>query len=152
MNAAYLNPVAGRRTLILMAGIMWISVGTMLVSLAAGWLSVLPLKTGITFFSAGFLLSLPIHHFGFLKIVTKNLKRLLPVKGKKSIFYFMSLKSYLIIPVMITMGYCMRHSGIPKQYVAVIYTGIGMALFLSGIRYIRFFLLIVLEKETGMLV
>jgi hypothetical protein len=152
MNTAYLNPVAGRRTLILMAGIMWICVGVMLVTLAAGWLCALPLRTGIAFFSAGILLAMPIHHFGFLRIVTKNLKRLLPVTGKKSIFYFMSWKSYLIIPVMITMGYCIRHSGIPKQYVAVIYTGIGMALFLSGIRYIRFFLLIVLEKETGMLV
>lgn len=149
MTAAYLNPVAGRRTLILMAGIMWICVGTMLVSLAAGWLSAFPSKTGIAFFSTGFIMSMPIHHFGFLRLVTKNLKRLLPLTGKKSIFYFMSLKSYLIVPVMMTMGYCMRHSGVPKQYVAVIYTAIGLALFFSGIRYIRYFILIILEKEPA---
>jgi hypothetical protein len=38
---------------------------------------------------------------------------------------------------MVTMGITLRHSPIPKQYLSVIYTGIGLALFLSSIRYFR---------------
>ena len=48
--------------------------------------------------------------------------------------------SYIIIAVMIIMGTLLRHSEIPKPYLAILYTGIGFALILSSIRYIRIFI------------
>jgi hypothetical protein len=51
----------------------------------------------------------------------------------------MSGKSYLIVIIMISMGIALRHSSIPKRYLSILYNGIGLALFLSGIRYFRFF-------------
>jgi hypothetical protein len=59
----------------------------------------------------------------------------------------MTWKSYLIIPVMASMGFIIRHSGISKQYIAIIYGGIGLALFLSGIRYVRYFRLLSQKKD-----
>jgi hypothetical protein len=46
----------------------------------------------------------------------------------------------MIIIVMVTMGTSLRHSAIPQQYLAILYTGIGLALILSSLRYIRAFI------------
>ena len=132
-----LNPRADKKILILMAGIMWCGVGVMLMSFAASWLGLYEGKGVLLYYSAGFLAAMPIHHFGFLKLADKNLARLLPLKEKRCLFSFITWKSYLIIVVMMAMGISMRHSSIPKQYLSILYNGIGLGLFLSGIRYFR---------------
>jgi hypothetical protein len=91
---------------------------------------------------------MPIHHFGFLKIADKNLNRILLLKEKQNPFYFMTFKSYLIVLVMVSMGIALRHSAIPKRYLSILYNGIGLALFLSGIRYFRFFFKLLYEKRS----
>ena len=61
----------------------------------------------------------------------------------------MTWRSYLIVLVMVSMGIALRHSPIPKKYLSVLYNGIGLALFLSGIRYLRFFFKLVFEKKAS---
>lgn len=151
INSDRFKPAADRKVLIFIAGFLWLCTGIMLISLAVHWLSRSGIREESFFLSAGFLAAMPIHHFGFRKIVNKNLRRLLPMTDKKCIFSFMPWKSYLIIPIMATMGYAIRHSGIPKQYISIVYAGIGLALFLSGIRYLRYFILLLMKKETGQL-
>ena len=75
----------------------------------------------------------------YLKIVDKNIERILPMVDKKCLFSFITWKSYLIIIVMVAMGSLLRHSAIPKHYLAILYTGIGLALILSSLRYLRVF-------------
>jgi hypothetical protein len=58
---------------------------------------------------------------------------------KQCLFAFIPWKSYLMIALMITMGAILRHSSIPKPYLAILYTTIGLALILSSVRYIRTF-------------
>jgi hypothetical protein len=48
---------------------------------------------------------------------------------------------------MIVLGSTLRHSSIPKQWLSVIYTGIGLALFLSGVKYFRFFIRILAARK-----
>ena len=91
------------------------------------------------YLGAGILLALSIHQFGFLKIVDKNLNRLDQMSGKNCLFSFIPWKSYLIIIVMIALGTLLRHSMIPKKKLAILYIGIGLALILSSVRYIRIF-------------
>lgn len=131
------NPRVDKKILILIAGIMWCSVGIMLISFAVTWLSRYNGKGITIYYAAGFIAAMPIHHFGFLKLADKNISRLLPLKEKKCLFSFITWKSYLIIVIMMTMGITMRHSSIPKQYLSILYNGIGLGLFLSGIRYFR---------------
>ena len=61
----------------------------------------------------------------------------------------MTWKSYIIVVIMVSMGIMLRHSSIPKRYLSVLYNGIGLALFLSGIRYFRFFIRLLSAKEKG---
>lgn len=133
------RPAAMNSYLIFLSGFVWIGVGIMLLLYAFSWLSMAS-KINIYFFSgAGVVLSLLVHHFGFLKIVNTNLKRILQTNEKKCLFSFIPLKSYLIIAVMITLGAILRHSGIPKQYLSILYIGVGLALILSSVRYMRIF-------------
>ena len=134
-----LNPAVDKKILILLAGLMWCGVGIMLICFAVTWLNRYNGEGKFLFYAAGFLAAMPIHHFGFLKIADKNLNRLLPMKEKQCVFAFMTWKSYIIVLIMVSMGIGLRHSSIPKQYLSILYNGIGLALFLSGIRYFRFF-------------
>lgn len=143
-----LNPAVDKKILILLAGLMWCGVGIMLISFAITWLDHYSGNGKYLLYSAGFLIAMPIHHFGFLKIADKNLKRLLPVTEKKCVFGFMTWKSYFVVLIMVSMGIGLRHSSIPKQYLSVLYNGIGLALILSGLRYFRFFFRLLLSGNT----
>ena len=133
------KPAVTKTILLFLAGITWIFVGLMLLFLALSWLSTLSKIDVYLYSGAGMFLALLVHHFGFLRIVDKNLKRILQMDERRCFFTFISWKSYLIIAVMVTMGALVRHSMIPKKYLAVLYIGIGLALILSSVRYIRVF-------------
>ena len=134
-----LDPAVDKRFLIALSGILWITVGIILCNLAVTWLLNANQKI-IWFGLPGIILALLIHHFGFLKLVDRNIERIRSKDGKVCIFAFQPWKSYLIIAVMITMGMILRHSPLPKPYLAIIYIGFGGAMVLSSIRYFRVFL------------
>lgn len=130
---------ADKKYLVLVAGVMWCGVGLMLIMFAITWLTRYTGKGRLLFYAAGFAVAMPIHHFGFLKLADKNLARLLKITEKRSIFSFIRPQSYLTIIFMVALGITLRHSSIPKQYLSIIYNGIGGGLFLSGIKYFRYF-------------
>jgi hypothetical protein len=132
-----LNPAVDKKYLIMLAGIVWCGVGIMLISFAVSWLNNYDRKGTGWYYLAGFAAAMPIHHFGFLRLADKNIERLMAAEGKKCLFSFITWKSYLIIIIMISMGITLRHSSLPKQYLSILYNGIGLGLFLSGIRYFR---------------
>jgi hypothetical protein len=132
------KPGVPKGGLLLMAGIMWMGIGVMLDVLSYGWLKGKRTDHAVLAAVIGFLCALIIHHFGFLRVVDKNLARILPMQGKRCIFSFMPLKSYILIVVMMLIGFLLRHSAIPKLYLSVLYIGIGTALILSSVRYLRY--------------
>jgi hypothetical protein len=132
------KPAVGRTFLLFLAGIVWAGVGIMLMFLAFSWLSTADGNIYL-YAGAGISLAMLVHHFGFLKIVDKNLGRILQMRGKKCFFAFIPWKSYLIIFIMVMIGAFLRHSVIPKKDLAILYIGIGLALLLSSVRYIRIF-------------
>jgi len=134
------KPAVTKSVLLFLAGFVWLCVGTMLLVLAYSWLSDAPKTISFPFFGLGVVMALFAHHFGFLKIVDKNIERILPIFEKKCLFSFITWKSYIVIIVMVAMGTLLRHSAIPQQYLAILYTGIGLALILSSLRYLRVFI------------
>lgn len=147
MNIKKFTPSVDKRVLVLLAGIMWCGVGIMLIRFAVTWLTPLGISGAVVYYAAGFLVAMPIHHFGFLRIADRNLNRLLPLTDKKCLFSFMTWRSYIIVLIMVSMGIALRHSAIPKRYLSVLYNGIGLALFLSGIRYLRFFAMLLFKNK-----
>jgi uncharacterized membrane protein len=134
------DPAVDKKFLVALSGIIWTVVGLALCTLAVKWLSQTPAKSVLVLGLAGIILSLLIHHFGFLKIVDKNIARIMAKEGKVCIFGFQPWKSYLLIMVMIVMGMTLRNSTVPKPYLAIIYIGFGGAMLLSSLRYHRIFI------------
>lgn len=135
------KPGVPKNVLLLIAGILWIGTGIMLDALSYSWLRAEDFYDALVSSVIGFLCALVIHHFGFLRIVDRNLDRILPMEGRRCIFSFMPWKSYVLIIVMVLIGVLLRHSPIPKLYLSVLYIGIGTALILSSVRYLRHLIL-----------
>jgi hypothetical protein len=134
------KPAVSRKSLLLLAGLLWIGTGVMLDHRSYVWLQLEKMPSALLAGSAGFLLALLIHHLGFLRLVDKNLGRILPMEGRRCLFAFMPLRSYFMIALMITLGLLLRHSPLPKLYLSVVYSAIGTALILSSLRYLRYWL------------
>jgi hypothetical protein len=141
------KPGVPKSILLLTAGLMWIGVGVMLNTLAYFWLRVESASYACPAAGIGVAAALLIHHLGFLRVVDKNLARILPMQGKRCVFAFMPWKSYILILLMISAGYFLRHSPVPKKLLAILYIAIGTALFLSSIRYLRY--LVATLKQPG---
>lgn len=141
------KPGVPKNTLLLIAGLIWIGIGIMLDALAYSWLRAESNGYYLPAALAGFVMALLIHHFGFLRIVDRNLARILPMEGRRCIFAFMPWKSYLLILIMISVGFLLRHSPMPKKYLAVLYISIGTALVLSSIRYLRYLIATLRESS-----
>jgi len=134
------DPAVDKRLLIILSGVIWSAVGIMLCKLAYGWLNTEYIKFQPWPALAGICLALMIHYFGFLKLVNRNISRILSKEGKVCIFGFQPWKSYIIILIMISMGAILRQSPMPKTYLSIVYIGFGGAMLLSSFRYYRIFL------------
>ena len=148
MDLAKLSPAVDKKILVLLAGLMWCGVGIMLIAFAISWLNKYEGSGKLILYLCGFIAAMPIHFWGFIKIAEKNLNRLLPLTEKKCVFSFMTWRSYFIVIIMVSMGIALRHSAIPKQFLSVLYNGIGLALFLSGLRYMKFYVKL-MKNEIG---
>ncbi|SYZ74127.1 conserved membrane hypothetical protein [Candidatus Zixiibacteriota bacterium] len=133
MNA----PAAKREVLVLTAGLIWSAVGLALLIVSFGWL-----RSGMTAIAvdvtAGIIGGYLIYRVGFSRLARKNLKRIYeqsPGKEKVCFFAFQNVRSYFIVIIMIALGYTLRHSPLPKVYLAPIYMTIGLALLLSSLLY-----------------
>jgi hypothetical protein len=150
MNPKYkkFDPAVNKKFLIALSGILWTIVGIALCNLAVGWLSESVSQNTSLLGAGGILLAMLIHHFGFLRIVDKNIERILSKSGKVCIFAFQPWKSYLLILIMVAMGMFLRNSAMPKHYLAVLYIGFGGAMLLSSLRYHRNFYKLMFKPGT----
>lgn len=142
-----MKPAVSKNVLLFLAGLVWFCVGTMLVVLAYLWLAAAHNAIGFVYFGVGVVAAWVIHRFGFQKIAAKNIKRLLPIQDKRCVFSFFTWRSYILIAVMVTLGRLLRMSPLPKPYLAILYTAIGLALALSSLKYFKVFRDEI--KETG---
>ena len=95
------KPGVPKSALLLIAGIIWLGIGVMMDGLAYSWLRTEPPHQARWFSAFGLVFALFIHHFGFLRLVDRNLGRILPMKGRRCVFSFMPWKSYFLVVVMI---------------------------------------------------
>ena len=135
------TPAASRRTLVLVAGLVWSAVGLVLIAVAIGWAA---RADGPSFIYplAGVIAGWVVYRFGFSKLAKKNRRRIFeqaPGKEKVCVFAFQNIRSYFIIVIMMAMGYTLRHLPIEKIYLSPIYMAIGVGLFLSSLGYYQEF-------------
>lgn len=130
-----LKPAVSRYWLISLAGLVWSAAGVMLGRLAYLWLTAVPWGRAVFLGISGIFLALIAYRFGFSRIAEKNINRIRQFSERGCIFAFQAWKSYLTIVIMVALGLFLRHSPLPKQYLAVVYLVVGGALFLSSFHY-----------------
>lgn len=131
------TPATTKVWLHLTAGLMWSGVGIMLTVFAIGWYGLVRSWTLALLLALGLALASAIYFFGFSKLARNNVERINKIpKEKVCIFAFQKWSSYPLVLVMVGMGIYLRHySPIPKPDLAVLYLGLGLALFASSIQY-----------------
>jgi hypothetical protein len=123
----------------LSAAVVWGAVGLMLAiragfwfassSMTVWWMVVLALAVGLV-----------KGRYVFSKLAKKNIQRireLSPQKEKVCIFAFQAMQSYLIIIGMVTLGFVLRYSPLPRELLGVIYLAIGVGLLYASGEYWR---------------
>lgn len=136
-NITNYKPAVPKTTLLMLSGLMWFIAGLLLNRYAIGWLDEYSENTAILYAIIGFIMAMLIHHFGFLRLVDKNLRRIDAMQQRPCVFAFVSWRSIILIIVMVGIGISLRETDIPRHILASIYSGIGIALMLSSIRYFR---------------
>jgi hypothetical protein len=135
MRLTTFKPAGPRSLLVGLAGVMWSGVGVMLCRLAYVWLTAVRWGPALAYGGAGIAFALTAYRFSFSKIARKNINRLCQLSDKACIFAFQAWRGYVIIGVMIMLGVVLRHSLLPKPYLAIVYLAIGGALLLSSRHY-----------------
>ncbi len=131
----YLKPTLPRPWLLALAGVMWTMVGVMLGRYAFTWLTRPPSLAHAGLGLAGVAAAVPIYRLGFRGLARQNIERIRQLQERPCLFSFLAWKSYATVAVMISAGLLLRHSAIPKPYLAILYAAIGGGLFLSSFVY-----------------
>lgn len=140
-----------KRTLLLIAGIVWLIAGFNVARL--GVLSYFIIE------SPGYLYLFSIVVFVlfgtmFLKMSQKHTRRILKYEDYRPFWNFFDLKAYIIMTCMMGGGIVFRAAGIfPDIFVAFFYSGLGCALALAGVLFVRNYICYtrLLEKEAAAL-
>ena len=124
-------------------GLMWFAIGTRIAVIGLGNYLKMPKEKLWWMLTLSFLVFAGFF-FMFKGIVRKYADRIhnLP-RPKESVFKTFSLKGYLIIAFMITLGITLQYiPGIPESFFAWFYLGLGAGLLSAGIRFlIKWFIL-----------
>ena len=128
-----------KKTLLMIAGIVWLIAGFNVARL--GVVAYLAIEQKWYWF----VLSVVIFTlFGamFFRMSQKHTKRIMGYEEERQPFWrFFDLKAYLIMAVMMGGGIGLRAAGVfPDWFVAFFYTGLGCALALAGVLFIRNFI------------
>ena len=140
MSIHALKPAVGRNSLVLIAGLVWTAVGILLSTMAGVWLAAAPGNEGPLLGTAGAALAVVAWRFGFSRLSLTNVERIERSDARACLFSFQAWKSCLVMGSMIALGMVLRHSAIPKPWLAVVYSTVGGALILASLDYYRHFI------------
>ena len=123
------KPGVKRKTHLLLAALLWSVVGVILMIRAAFWLVHAHLTVlAVPAVVLGSLKS----HFVLDKTAIKSINRILLLEDGTCLGAVYSMKTWLLVMVMMTMGILLRHSALPRPWLGILYATIGWGLFWSS--------------------
>lgn len=121
------------KTLLFIAGIVWALAGFNILKIGIGTYAPYVSFLNIACSAAVFLF---FWGMIFQRLVKKHTKRIGEYSEKQYFWHFFDLKSFLIMAFMMSFGILIRTFELmPKMCIAVFYTGLGLALFLAGLKF-----------------
>lgn len=127
-----------KRTLLLIAGIVWLMAGFNVARLGVLSYAVIEKRWYLYVLSAVVFVL-----FGrmFFKMSKKHTKRIIGYEEYRPFWHFFDVKAYLMMACMMSGGIGFRAAGIfPDIFVAFFYSGLGCALALAGVLFAKKYL------------
>jgi len=143
-----LKPQVSRHWLFALAGVMWTGVGVMLIWRAWTWLSQMDAIWFWGILLSGGIIAISFYYFMFTKTVRKNILRICGLPDPVGILAFNSPKGYVLIVFMIGLGIALRHSPLDRRILAVVYVGMGGALFLASLHFYHQFIRVKVHSKS----
>ena len=126
-----------RRTLLLIAGCVWIIAGINILRIGiVTWLN----DAHYWLFKVGeaIVVFLLFFQFVFRRLFIKHSERISQKGEKNCPFSFFDVKGWIVMAVMITFGIIARNLGwFPESFISFFYTGLSLALMFTGCLFIR---------------
>jgi len=135
MSLTRLKPSVPKYWLIVIAGLVWSAAGVLLCHTAWGWLRPLGYFHILGLAALGLCLAMILKKIMLDRIARRNMHRICSYAERGCFFAFQAWRSYLMILLMIALGSFLRHTAIPREFLAVLYTAMGGALILSSLAY-----------------
>ena len=136
-----------KKTLLLIAGIVWMIAGFNVARL--GVISYLNIEGKWYLYLMSMFVFL-LFGLMFFKMSQKHTERILGYEDYRPFWHFFDLKAYLIMTCMMSGGIGFRAAGIfPEIFIAFFYSGLGLALVSAGVIFTRNYLFYgqLIEKE-----
>ena len=131
--AERLKPAAKTRTRLLAAASLWTVVGLGLSTLGFIWCFAVrlpwPFGLAVLGIAAGSLKG----RFVFRGLAEKNAARVVRRGDGRCLGGFLSIKTWLLVAVMMTSGMILRRSGVPHPILGVLYSAVGTALLAGSV-------------------
>ena len=127
-----------KRTLLLIAGIVWLIAGFNVARLGVLSYQLIEMKWFLILLSV---IVFVVFGMMFLKMSKKHTGRIMGYEDKKHFWNFFDLKAYMIMACMMGGGIGFRAAGIfPDVFIAFFYSGLGCALASAGVVFITNFI------------
>ena len=139
MSLNHLKPAVPKHWLIAIAGLVWSAAGGMLCGMAWQWVRPLPPLHILGLAAGGLALAFLLHRSMLARIARRNMTRIASYADRGCVFAFQAWRSYLMILLMIALGSFLRHTALPREPLAVLYSAMGLALLAASVSYYAMF-------------
>jgi hypothetical protein len=129
------TPAVPRYWLLLFAGLLWSGVGTGLCIAACYWLSHVDWPKSAVSAAIGIVSGIFAYRFGFSTIAKQNIRRITQQPERVCVFAFQAWRSYLLIIIMLLLGFELRQSHLSRLLLSIVYLTVGIGLALSSSLY-----------------
>jgi hypothetical protein len=131
--AERLKPAAKARTHLLMAAGLWTAVGIGLLTLGFIWCFAARIPWPFALAALGIVAGSLKGRFVLRRLAEKNAARVIQRGDGQCLGGFLSVKTWLLVAVMMTSGILLRRSGVSHAILGVLYSAIGTALLAGSI-------------------
>jgi len=128
-------PTVHKKWLFLVAGSLWGIVGVFLLVRGVGWLQEAEGRMPLILGTAGIGFGILGYYFGFRRIAEQNALRIHRLPDRSPLTSFLAPRGYVMIVLMISLGFLLRQSPIPKPYLSPFYIAMGCALLLGSSQF-----------------
>lgn len=129
------KPAASARTHLLLAALMWTVVGALLALFGARWALAADFPYAVVVLVIAAAIGVLKAEFVLVRAARRAIDRIRTRGDGRCIGGFLSIRTWLLVILMMAIGYGLRHGLAPRGIVGVIYVAIGTALLTAARRF-----------------